>query len=128
MQKRKLGNSGLEVSALEELGTGFVPFSPLGKGFRNIVPRFTPEARKLNQALVDLLAKIAAEKKATPAQLALAWLLAQKPWIAPIPGTWGLIRSQSRSETHERKVASTCVQLLCMAPATFVSRPSRMPA
>jgi aryl-alcohol dehydrogenase-like predicted oxidoreductase len=88
---------------LEELGIGFVPFSPLGKGFltgkidentkfdsadfRNIVPRFTPEARKANQALVELLGRIAARKKATPAQIALAWLLAQKPWIVPIPGT-----------------------------------------
>jgi aryl-alcohol dehydrogenase-like predicted oxidoreductase len=91
------------LAALEELGIGFVPYSPLGKGFltgkidakttfdtsdfRNIVPRFTPEARKANQALVDLLDQIAARKKATPAQLALAWLLAQKPWIVPIPGT-----------------------------------------
>ncbi|MBI3248763.1 MAG: aldo/keto reductase [Deltaproteobacteria bacterium] len=91
------------LPTLEELGIGFVPFSPLGKGFltgkidentkfasndfRNIVPRFTPEARKTNQALVDVLAKIAARKQATPAQVALAWLLAQKPWIAPIPGT-----------------------------------------
>jgi aryl-alcohol dehydrogenase-like predicted oxidoreductase len=87
----------------EELGIGFVPFSPLGKGFltgkidektsfdkddfRNIVPRFSPEARKANQALVDRLGSIAAAKKATPAQIALAWLLAQKPWIVPIPGT-----------------------------------------
>jgi aryl-alcohol dehydrogenase-like predicted oxidoreductase len=92
----------------EELGIGFVPFSPLGRGFltgaidentkfapndfRNIVPRFTPEARKANQALVDLLRRIATEKKATPAQLALAWLLAQKPWIVPIPGTTKLQR------------------------------------
>jgi len=91
------------MPALEELGIGFVPFSPLGKGFltgkidenttfdssdfRNIVPRFTPEARKANQALVDLLRRIAERKKATPAQIALAWLLAQKPWIVPIPGT-----------------------------------------
>jgi aryl-alcohol dehydrogenase-like predicted oxidoreductase len=91
------------IPALEELGIGFVPFSPLGKGFltgkitedtkfdkndfRNIVPRFTPEARKANQALVDLLSKFAQQKKATPAQIALAWLLAQKPWIVPIPGT-----------------------------------------
>jgi aryl-alcohol dehydrogenase-like predicted oxidoreductase len=93
---------------LEELGIGFVPFSPLGKGFltgainedtkfdstdfRNKVPRFTPEARKANQALVDELSDIAAQKKATPAQIALAWLLAQKPWIAPIPGTTKLHR------------------------------------
>ena len=90
------------LPTLEELGIGFVPFSPLGKGFltgaidentkfdsadfRNIVPRFTPEARRANQALVDLLGQIAARKKATSAQIALAWLLAQKPWIVPIPG------------------------------------------
>ncbi len=91
------------LPALEELGIGFVPFSPLGKGFltgkidenttfdnsdfRNIVPRFTPEARKANAALVDLLRRTAERKKATPAQIALAWLLAKKPWIVPIPGT-----------------------------------------
>jgi aryl-alcohol dehydrogenase-like predicted oxidoreductase len=96
------------IPTLEELGIGFVPFSPLGKGFltgkidettafdssdfRNIVPRFTPEARKTNLALVDLLARIAARKKATPAHIALAWLLAQKPWIVPIPGTRKLER------------------------------------
>src|SRR3989475_6152414 len=96
------------LPTLEELGIGFVPFSPLGKGFltgkinentkfestdfRNIVPRFTPEARKVNQALVDLLSKVAERKKATPAQIALAWLLAQKPWIVPIPGTTKLHR------------------------------------
>src|SRR3984893_4434023 len=93
---------------LEELGIGFVPYSPLGKGFltgkvdentkldsydfRNTLPRFTPEARKANQALVDLLGKIAESKKSTPAQIALAWLLAQKPWIVPIPGTRKLER------------------------------------
>jgi aryl-alcohol dehydrogenase-like predicted oxidoreductase len=91
------------LPALEELGIDPVPFSPLGKGFltgaisatttfdstdfRNVVPRFTPEARAANQALVDRLTEIAARKQATPAQIALAWLLAQKPWIAPIPGT-----------------------------------------
>ena len=91
------------LPTLKELGIGFVAYSPLGKGFltgainektqfasndfRNIVPRFTPEARKANQALVDQVAQIAARKKATPAQIALAWLLAQKPWIVPIPGT-----------------------------------------
>lgn len=96
------------IPALEELGIGLVPFSPLGKGFltgtinantrftdndfRNIVPRFTPEARKANQALVDLLSIIAKKKNATPAQIALAWLLAQKPWIVPIPGTTKLHR------------------------------------
>ena len=92
----------------EELGIGFVPFSPLGKGFltgkidegtsfakddfRNVVPRFSPEARKANQALVERLGSIAAAKQATPAQIALAWLLAQKPWIVPIPGTTKLHR------------------------------------
>jgi len=96
------------IPTLEELGIGFVPFSPLGKGFltgkisentqfdksdfRNIVPRFTPENRKANEAFVDLLRKIAERKKATPAQIALAWLLAQKPWIVPIPGTTKLAR------------------------------------
>src|SRR6266852_5463755 len=96
------------IPTLEELGIGFVPFSPLGKGFltgkisedtkfdksdfRNIVPRFTPENRKTNQALVDLLGRFAQQKKATPAQIALAWLLAQKPWIVPIPGTTKLKR------------------------------------
>ncbi|MCS3895083.1 aryl-alcohol dehydrogenase-like predicted oxidoreductase [Bradyrhizobium japonicum USDA 38] len=96
------------LPTLEELGIGFVPFSPLGKGFltgaitesttfdasdfRNIVPRFSSSARKSNQTLVDLLGEIAAMKKATPAQIALAWLLAQKPWIVPIPGTTKLHR------------------------------------
>ena len=96
------------LPACEELGIGFVPFSPLGKGFltgkideqtifgkddfRNIVPRFSPEARKANQGLVEVLASIAETKRATPAQLALAWLLAQKPWVVPIPGTTKLNR------------------------------------
>jgi aryl-alcohol dehydrogenase-like predicted oxidoreductase len=96
------------IPTLEELGIGFVPFSPLGKGFltgkidekttfdsndfRNIVPRFTPEARKANQAVVELLGRIAEQKNATPARIALAWLLAQKPWIVPIPGTTKLHR------------------------------------
>ena len=96
------------LPALEELGIGFVPFSPLGKGFltgkidettkfdasdfRNIVPRFSPEARKANQSIIELLDKIAKQKNATPAQVALAWLLAQKPWIVPIPGTTKLHR------------------------------------
>ncbi len=98
------------IPTLEELGIGFVPFSPLGKGFltgkidenttfdstdfRNTVPRFAPEARKANRALVDLLETIAQPKKATPAQIALAWVLAQKPWIVPIPGTTKLHRLQ----------------------------------
>src|SRR5438046_576023 len=107
------------LPALEELGIGFVPFSPLGKGlltgkinenttfdssdFRNIVPRFTPEARKANQALVDLLKTIAERKQATPAQIALAWLLAQKPWIVPIPGT----RKRERLDENIGAVAVT---------------------
>ena len=96
------------LPTVEDLGIGFVPYSPLGRGFltgkidesttfdssdfRNSLPRFTPEARKANQAMVDLLSKIAERKKATPAQVALAWLLAQKPWIVPIPGTTKLNR------------------------------------
>jgi aryl-alcohol dehydrogenase-like predicted oxidoreductase len=96
------------LPTIEELGIGFVPYSPLGRGFltgkidenttfdssdiRNVLPRFSPEARKANQAMVDLLGNIAAQKRAAPAQIALAWLLAQKPWIAPIPGTTKLHR------------------------------------
>ncbi len=96
------------IPTLEELGAGFVPFSPLGKGFltgkidentqfdsadfRNIVPRFSPEARKVNQVMVGLLARVAERKRASPAQIALAWILAQKPWMAPIPGTTKLHR------------------------------------
>jgi len=108
------------LPVLEELGIGFVPFSPLGKGFltgaiddktafakddfRTIVPRFTPEARKANQALVDQLASIAAARQATPAQIALAWLLAQKPWIVPIPGT-------TKAHRMTENVAAAAVQL-----------------
>jgi aryl-alcohol dehydrogenase-like predicted oxidoreductase len=108
------------LPTLEELGIGFVPFSPLGKGFltgkinenttfdssdfRNIVPRFTPEARKANQALVDLLREIAEQKQATPAQIALAWLLAQKPWIVPIPGT-------TKLERLEENIGAAAVEL-----------------
>ena len=107
------------LPTLEELGIGFVPFSPLGKGFltgaidenttfdstdfRNIVPRFSPEARKANQALVDLLGEIAARKEATPAQIALAWLLAQKPWIVPIPGTTKLHRLEENIAARRRR-------------------------
>jgi aryl-alcohol dehydrogenase-like predicted oxidoreductase len=108
------------IPTLEELGIGFVPYSPLGKGFltgkmdentklgssdfRSTLPRFTPEAMKTNQALVDLLGAIAAKKKATPAQIALAWLLAQKPWIVPIPGTTKLNRL-------EENIGALAVQL-----------------
>jgi aryl-alcohol dehydrogenase-like predicted oxidoreductase len=107
------------LPTLEELGIGFVPYSPLGRGFltgkinentafdstdfRNTLPRFTPEARKANQALCDLLAKIAERKKATPAQIALAWLLAQKPWIVPIPGTRKL-------ERLEENIGATAIE------------------
>ncbi len=125
------------IPLLEELGIGFVPFSPLGKGFltgniddktqfeatdfRNIVPRFTAENRKANGALVDVLRTLAASKNATPAQLALAWLLAQKPWIAPIPGTTKLTRLSenlgainlelSADDLHEIEAAAASVQI-----------------
>jgi aryl-alcohol dehydrogenase-like predicted oxidoreductase len=108
------------LPTLDELGIGFVPFSPLGKGFltgkiddqttfdssdfRNIVPRFTPDARKTNLALVDLLRSVAKRKKATPAQIALAWLLAQRPWIDPIPGTTKLHRL-------EENIGAVCIEL-----------------
>jgi aryl-alcohol dehydrogenase-like predicted oxidoreductase len=108
------------LPTLEELGIGFVPFSPLGKGFltgtiderttfdstdfRNMVPRFSPEARKANKALVDLLGSIAARKQATPAQLALAWLLAQRPWIVPIPGT-------TKRQRLKENIGAAAVQL-----------------
>jgi len=108
------------IPTLEELGIGFVPFSPLGKGFltgainkdtkfdktdfRNIVPRFSEENRRANQAVVDLIGKFAQQKKVTPAQIALAWLLAQKPWIVPIPGTTKLHRL-------EENIAATAVEL-----------------
>jgi aryl-alcohol dehydrogenase-like predicted oxidoreductase len=105
------------LPTLEELGIGFVPFSPLGKGFltgaidentlfdstdfRNIVPRFTPEARKANQILVEVLGDIAAQKQVTRAQIAIAWLLAQKPWIVPIPGTTKLHRLDENIEAAD---------------------------
>ncbi len=108
------------LPTLQELGIGFVPYSPLGKGYltgkidentafdssdiRNTIPRFTPEARKANQALVDLLGRIAQRKKATPAQIALVWLLAQRPWIVPIPGTRKL-------ERLEENIGATAVEL-----------------
>ena len=110
------------IPTLEELGIGFVPFSPLGKGyltgslnaqssfgkgdFRNVLPRFTPEALAANQAIVDLVKQIANEKEATPAQIALAWLLAQKPWIAPIPGTTKLHRLQENLGAMDVKLTT----------------------
>ena len=126
---------GEVLPVLEELGIGLVPFSPLGKGFltgkidentkfdssdfRNVVPRFSPEARKANQSMVELLHKIAVKKNATPAQIALAWLLAQKPWIVPIPGTTKLHRLeenigslQIEFTTHElREIESASSQI-----------------
>jgi aryl-alcohol dehydrogenase-like predicted oxidoreductase len=125
------------IPVLEELGIGFVPFSPLGKGFltgkidetatfeksdiRSSIPRFTPEARKANLALVDVLANIGKSKNATPAQIALAWLLAQKPWIVPIPGTTKLHRLEenigavnvefSPAELAEIDAAATAVHI-----------------
>jgi aryl-alcohol dehydrogenase-like predicted oxidoreductase len=122
------------IPTLEELGIGFVPFSPLGKGFltgaideatpfvkgdfRNLVPRFTPQARKANEPLVERLREIATEKGATPAQIALAWLLAQKPWIAPIPGTTKLNRLEENlgaadialSPAEARRIADTLAE------------------
>jgi aryl-alcohol dehydrogenase-like predicted oxidoreductase len=110
------------LPTLEELGIGFVPFSPLGKGFltgtidctttfdstdfRNTVPRFSPEARLANQAVIDLLGRIAAEQQATPAQVALAWLLAQRPWIVPIPGTTKLHRLEENLKGAELRLTA----------------------
>jgi aryl-alcohol dehydrogenase-like predicted oxidoreductase len=124
------------LPTLEELGIGFVPFSPLGKGFltgaisenttfdktdfRNIVPRFSPEARKANQALVDLLGQIAARKRVTPAQIALAWLLAQKPWIVPIPGTTKLHRL-------EENIGAAAVELTASDLSDISVRGARYP-
>ena len=125
------------IPTLEELGIGLVPYSPLGKGFltgkmddkttfdssdfRSILPRFTPEALKANQALVDLLGSIAKRKNATPAQIALAWLLAQKPWIVPIPGTTKLHRLDENigavsveltpDDLHEIDIAASKIQV-----------------
>jgi len=123
------------LPALEALGIGFVPFSPLGKGFltgtidekttfvssdfRNIVPRFTPEARKSNLALVDALRTIATRKQATPAQIALAWLLARKPWIVPIPGTTQLARL-------DENIAAAAIELSAEDLRTIESAASRI--
>jgi len=131
------------LPALEELGIGFVPFSPLGKGFltgkidentkfdstdfRNIVPRFTPEARKANQALVDLLGKIAARKRATPAQIALAWLLAQKPWIVPIPGTTKLNRLKENNGAAAIELTSDDLREIETAASKITLQGARYP-
>jgi len=132
------------LPTLEELGIGFVPFSPLGKGFltgaiaektafdssdfRNIVPRFTPEARKANQALVEVLGKIAASKKATSAQIALAWLLAQKPWIVPIPGTTKLHRLEENVGAAEVELRADDLRDINDAVSKITVEGARYPA
>ena len=131
------------LPALEELGIGFVPFSPLGKGFltgkidetttfdkndfRQIVPRFTSEARKANRALVDLLAEIAAPRGATPAQIALAWLLAQKPWIVPIPGTTKLPRLDENLGAATIELTSTDLREIENAVSRIAIQGNRYP-
>jgi len=131
------------IPTLEELGIGFVPFSPLGKGFltgkisedtqfdktdfRNIVPRFTPENRKANQALVDLIGKFAQQKQATPAEIALAWLLAQKPWIVPIPGTTKLHRLEENIGAAAVELAPEDVRELETAASKIAVQGARYP-
>ncbi len=131
------------LPTLEELGIGFVPFSPLGKGFltgkidentkfdstdfRNIVPRFTPEARKANQTLVDLLRTIAERKKATPAQIALAWLLVQKPWIVPIPGTTKLSRLEENNGAAAIELTSGDLREIDRAASKITVQGARYP-
>jgi aryl-alcohol dehydrogenase-like predicted oxidoreductase len=131
------------LPTLEELGIGFVPYSPLGKGFltgkidenttfdstdfRNTIPRFSPEARKANQALVDLLGRIAERKKATPAQIALAWLLAQKPWIVPIPGTTKLHRLEENIGAVSIKLTADDLREIESAAAEIKVQGERYP-
>ena len=131
------------IPTLEELGIGFVPFSPLGKGFltgkinenttfdssdfRNIVPRFTPENRKANQGLADLLGRFAQRKKATPAQIALAWLLAQKPWIVPIPGTTKLARLEENIEAVNVELSPEDLRELETAASKIAVQGARYP-
>jgi aryl-alcohol dehydrogenase-like predicted oxidoreductase len=131
------------LPALEELGIGFVPYSPLGKGFltgkidenttfdssdfRNIVPRFTPEARRANQAFVDLLRKIAERKKATPPQIALAWLLARKPWIVPIPGTTKLARLEENIGSAALDLTSADLREIDSAASKIKMQGARYP-
>jgi aryl-alcohol dehydrogenase-like predicted oxidoreductase len=131
------------LPTLEELGIGFVPFSPLGKGFltgkineetkfdktdfRNIVPRFTPENRRANQALVDLLSTIAERKKATPAQIALAWILAQKPWMVPIPGTTKLHRLEENIGATTIELTSDDLRQIDNATSKIPVRGARYP-
>jgi aryl-alcohol dehydrogenase-like predicted oxidoreductase len=131
------------LPTLEELGIGFVPFSPLGKGFltgkisedtefdksdfRNIVPRFTPDNRKANQAVVDLIGEFAKQKKATPAQIALAWLLAQRPWIVPIPGTTKLYRLEENIGAVDVELSSSDLQQLETAASKIPVQGARYP-
>jgi aryl-alcohol dehydrogenase-like predicted oxidoreductase len=131
------------IPTLEELGIGFVPFSPLGKGFltgkisedtqfdktdfRNIVPRFSPENRKANRAMVDLIGKFAQQKKATPAQVALAWLLAQKPWIVPIPGATKLHRLEENIGAAAVELTPGEVQELEIAASEIAVQGARYP-
>ena len=128
---------------LEELGIGFVPFSPLGKGFltgkisedtkftksdfRNIVPRFTPENRKANQAFVGLVGRFAQQTKATPAQVALAWLLAQKPWIVPIPGTTKLHRLEENIGAANVELSPDDLRQLEIAASKIAVQGARYP-
>jgi len=132
------------IPTLEELGIGFVPFSPLGKGFltgkisadtqfdkndfRNIVPRFTPENRKANQALVEVIGHFAQQKKTTPAQIALAWLLAQKPWIVPIPGTTKLHRLEENIGAVAVELTPEDLRELGKAAAKIPVQGARYPA
>ena len=132
------------IPTLEELGIGFVPFSPLGKGFltgainadtkfdktdfRNIVPRFTEENRKANQAMVDLIGRFAQQKKATPAQIALAWLLAQKPWIVPIPGTTKLPRLEENLGAAKVELTPEDLRQLETAASKIAVQGARYPA
>jgi aryl-alcohol dehydrogenase-like predicted oxidoreductase len=131
------------LPALEALGIGFVPYSPLGRGFltgkidetttfdatdfRNGVPRFAPEARKANKTLVDALARIAARKDVTPAQLALAWLLAQKPWIVPIPGTTKLHRLGENLAAADIELTAEDLRQIDAAAARITVQGERYP-
>jgi aryl-alcohol dehydrogenase-like predicted oxidoreductase len=131
------------IPTLEELGIGFVPYSPLGKGFltgkidenttfesadfRNALPRFTPEARKANQALIDLLGEIGKRKNATPAQIALAWLLAQKPWIVPIPGTTKLHRLEENIGAVTIELTRDDLREIDSAASTITVQGARYP-
>jgi aryl-alcohol dehydrogenase-like predicted oxidoreductase len=131
------------MPTLEELGIGFVPFSPLGKGFltgkisddtkfdktdfRNIVPRFSPENRKANQTFVDLLGTVAKQKKATPAQIALAWLLAQKPWIVPIPGTTKVHRLEENSGAVNVELTPDDLRQIDSAASKIAAQGARYP-